>query len=138
MVEVDLAPLGCRVALLAFLTEGASMGLVGAMAVEALSAQLLIFRDTRMACVTVEVGVSSLECEMEAREMVEVRDLPDIISMAVRADRAHTAGVTVIRLVATVAVFGDGVFQVAATVTVSTTELSVTPQQRKAGLTSVI
>src|SRR6185312_5180677 len=57
VIEVHLLPLCSGMALLALLAQCAAMRLIGAMAIDALRAQFLIFGDAGMANVTVEVRV---------------------------------------------------------------------------------
>jgi hypothetical protein len=96
MIEVDVLPLGSGVALLALLAQRAAMRLIGAMTVDALRAQLLVFGNTRVAQVTIEVRVCAFEGKLEARQVIETGDAPHVVPVAIGTRRSQPACVLVV------------------------------------------
>src|SRR5579871_4918035 len=125
-------------ALLALLTECSPVRLIRTMAVNTFRSQLLVFHDSCVADVAVEIRVSAFQREFEALQMVEIRDAPDVIVMAIRARGPEATGVLVIRLVTSDAILRYRVLQVPAAMTIATTDLSVAAEQGESCLTRVI
>ncbi len=96
VVEVHVLPLGSGVALLALLAQRAAVRLIGAMTVDALRAQLLIFGNAGVAHVTVEVRVRAFEGKLEARKMIESGDAPHVVPVAIGTRGSQPACVLVV------------------------------------------
>jgi hypothetical protein len=96
VIEVHVLPLCSGMALLALLAQGAAVRLIGAMTVDALRTQFLIFGDAGVAHVTVEVRVRAFECKLEACKMIETRDVPHVVSVAIGARGPEPAGMLVV------------------------------------------
>lgn len=138
VVEIDVLPLCGVVAPLALLAERAAMRLSGAVTVDALRTELLVLGHRGMTGVTIELRVRALEGKFEARQMVEVRDFPDIIAVTVAARRAQATDVFVIGLMATGAILRDRIVQIAAAMAVAAADPGVAPEQGKAGFPSMV
>ena len=138
VVEVDFFPLGRRVALLALLTERSAVRLISAVAIDALRAQLLVLRHGGVADVAIEFGVRALEGKLEAHEMVELGDPPDIIAMTVTAGWPQPADMLVVRLMATGAILGYRVLQITAAMAIATADARMFALQGKPGFARVV
>src|SRR5262249_26523474 len=120
VIEVHVLPPSLRMTLIAFLAESPAVGLVGAVAIQALGAQLLVLCNSGVTGVEVQLLVGAVEWEFEPLEMVEGRHFPDVVAVAVPAGGSQPAGVLVIRLVASGAILRNRLLQVAAAVAVAT------------------
>ena len=107
VIESHVLPIGLCVALLALLAEAAAVRLIGAMATRAVGAELLHLCDARMAGVAIELRVGSFKRKVESGGVIEARDLPQVVSVAVGAGGSEPSYVPVVRLVAAVAVLRD-------------------------------
>jgi hypothetical protein len=98
------------------------------MAIDALRAELLIFHDARMTYVAVEIRMRAFEGELEARQVIEIGDPPEVIAVAVAARRSQSAHVLVVRFVTAGAILRNRVFQVSAAMAVTAADPRVAPE----------
>src|SRR5262249_34888705 len=127
VIESHVLPVGLRMALLALLAEAAAVGLIGPVAARTVGRELLRLGDARMAGVAIELGVSAFEREVEPGGVIEARNLPEVVPVAVGARGSEPSEVPVVRLVTAVAVLRDRIFEVAGAMAFLTADMRVSP-----------
>src|ERR1700736_1646801 len=86
----------------------------------------------------VELGVRARQCELGLRGVVVGHRLPSVIVMAIVALDTKTKGMSIIRLMAAVAILGDLVLVISTAVAGKAVDIRVYAQQRVAGLLEMI
>src|SRR5882724_3649507 len=138
VIEAHVLPFRGRVALLALLAQRAAVRLIGAMTVDALRAEFLVLGNARMTHVTVEVRVRAFQGKLEARQVVETGDAPDIVAVTVGTRGSQPAGVLVIGLVAAGAILRYRVLQISTAVAVSAADTRMAAEKGEPGLACMV
>ena len=114
------------------------MRLIRAVAVDASRAQLLILRYGRVTGVAVELGVRACQGKLEAYEMVELGDPPEITAMTVPTGWPQSADMLVVRLMASGAILRYRIVQIPAAMTITTPDPRMFALQGESGLARVV
>ena len=139
MVEADLAvPVLLPVAGVAGRLELRAVRIRGAVAGEAVGAELLCVDIGRVAHVTVEFRVDADQREFRLGQVVVFHRPPLVVIVAAVAFAAKTPGVRIVGFVAAVAILRDLVLEISAPVAAGAVDLRVVAEQCKARLLLVI
>jgi len=135
VIEGDIAPPGDGMTSVASLLHGRAVRVVGAVAANAVCAELLSFHVRRVTGVTFDLCVRSSEWKFR---VVVGGHPPKIVPMTIPAGNAEAALVAIIGFMATDAAFRNGRMQVPAAVTIGAADMGMAAKEGETGLTCVI